>query len=114
VDKLFSMALAVPIFFDDVQYYVSLVTMVLFLAVEGWAVVHCLLQRADAFPVVGSLSKGGWLAILAGAVLVTLVCANPNLGNVSMFAFIAMGAALIYLLDVRPALRDATDGSGSW
>ena len=120
MDKLFSMALAVPfsyavpIFFDDVQRYVSLVTMILFLAVEGWAVVHCLTQRADAFPVVGSLSKGGWLAILAGAVLVTLVCGNPAFGGISMFAFIAVGAALIYLLDVRPALRDATDGSGSW
>jgi hypothetical protein len=120
VDKLFTMALAVPIsspvpiFYDEVQYYVSLITMVVFLAVEGWALVHCLTQRADAFPVVGSLSKGGWLAILAGAVLVTLLCGNPNFGGVSMFSFIAVGAALIYLLDVRPALRDATDGSGSW
>jgi hypothetical protein len=105
---------AIPIFYDDVRYYVSVVTMIVFLAVEGWAVVHCLTQRADAFPVVGSLSKGGWLAILAGAVLVTLVCGNPGFGGISMFAFIAVGAALIYLLDVRPALRDATDGSGSW
>jgi len=115
VDKLSPMALAaVPLFYLDVQYYLTIATMILFLVVEGWALVHCLTQRADAFPVVGSLSKGGWLAILAGAVLVTLVCANPQFGGVSMFGFIAVGAALIYLLDVRPALRDATDGSGSW
>jgi len=105
---------AVPLFYASVTWYLSVVMMVLFLAVEGWALVHCLTQRADAFPVVGSLSKGGWLAILAGAVLVTLVCGNPTFGVVSMFSFIAVGAALIYLLDVRPALRDATDGSGSW
>ena len=114
VDKLLSMALAaVPSFYLQVQFYVGLLAMVLFLLVEGWALVHCLTQRADAFPVVGSLSKGGWLAILFGAILLTLVCANPKYG-VSFFGFIAVGAALIYLLDVRPALRDATDGSGSW
>ena len=104
-----------PIFYGVITYYVTLATMILFLAVEGWALVHCLTQRADAFPVVGSLSKGAWLAILAGAVLVTLVCANPQVGGaISMFGFIAVGAALIYLLDIRPALRDATDGGGPW
>ena len=113
MDKLLSMASAVPLFFDDVNRFVSIATMVLFLVVEGWALVHCLTQRSDAFPVVGSLSKAGWLAILVGAILVTLVCGNPQFG-LSMFGFIAVGAALIYLLDVRPALRDATDGSGSW
>jgi hypothetical protein len=27
---------------------------------------------------------------------------------------IAVAAALVYLLDLRPALRDAVDGHGSW
>jgi hypothetical protein len=75
--------------------------------------VNCLTQRAEAFPVVGSLSKAAWLAILAAAVLVTLLCGIPANG-VSFLGFIAITAAAIYMLDVRPALRDAADGTGSW
>jgi hypothetical protein len=113
VDKLFSMAFAAPFFFREVHQFVDIVLVVAFLLVEIVALINCLTQRADAFPVVGSLSKAGWLAILVGAVIVTILCGNPEFG-VSMFAFLAVGAALIYLLDVRPALRDATNGSGSW
>jgi hypothetical protein len=104
---------AVPIFYDDVRTFLALLTTLVFLVVEVVAFVHCLTQRADAFPVVGSLSKAAWLAILAGAILLTLLCGSPAVG-VSFFGFIAVGAALIYLLDVRPALRDAASGNGSW
>jgi hypothetical protein len=35
-------------------------------------------------------------------------------GPFSIFALAALAAAAVYLLDVRPALREATDGSGNW
>lgn len=107
MDKLISMATA-PVFHHDVVIYVTWALAIVFLAVEAFALVHCATQRADAFPVVGSISKVGWLAILGGAILVTLIC------RLYLFGFFAMVAALVYLLDVRPALRDATDGTGSW
>ncbi len=32
----------------------------------------------------------------------------------SILAVIAITVALVYLLDVRPAIRDATEGRGNW
>jgi hypothetical protein len=79
------------------------------LVVELFAFVNCATQRADAFSAVGSISKGGWLALTGGALLFTLL-----LGFFSLFGMIAVAAALVYLLDIRPALRDAVDGHGPW
>ena len=71
-------------------------------------------KTGAARPVVGPLSKNGWLAILGGAVLLTMVCGVIGQGPFSIFALAAIAAAAVYLLDVRPALREATDGSGNW
>ncbi len=112
MDKLLSMDLAV-FFYDDVEAFATLVILIIFLVIEVVAFINCVTQRADAFPVVGSLSKNGWLAILGGSVLVTLLC-SFTYSRMSIFAFAAITATAIYMLDVRPALRDATDGSGNW
>lgn len=88
--------------------------LVLILVIEIVAFVNCLTQRAEAFPVVGSISKGGWLAITGGAVFFTVVLSPLLGGAIGIIGMIAVAAALVYLLDVRPALRDAVDGHGSW
>jgi hypothetical protein len=77
--------------------------------IELFAFINCATQRADAYSAVGSLSKGGWLALTGGALLFTLL-----LGFVSPIGIIAVAASLVYLLDMRPALKDATDGRGPW
>ena len=106
------MALAAT-FYREVAGYVTLVILIAFLVIEIIAFINCLTQRADAFPVVGSLSKNAWVAILGGSVLLTLLCTFSNAG-ISIFALAAITATAIYMLDVRPALRDATNGSGNW
>jgi hypothetical protein len=104
------MALAAPIFYGGILFWVNLALLVVVLALEIFAFVNCLTQRADAFPVVGSVPKGGWLALTGGSILFTLL-----LGRVSiLFTMIGAAVAAVYLLDVRPALRDAVDGHGSW
>jgi hypothetical protein len=103
------MATAAPIFYLDVTHYINLVLFVFSLVVEGVALVHCLTQRADAFPAIGTLPKGAWIGIIAVTMLLTVA-----LGPISMFGLIGIAAAAIYLLDVRPGLRDATDGHGPW
>jgi len=110
------MALA-AIFYAQVAGYVTLAILIVFLVIEIVAFVNCLTQRADAFPVVGSLSKNAWVAILGGSVLLTLLCTVsfvPSGPGISIFALAAITATAIYMLDVRPALRDATNGSGNW
>jgi hypothetical protein len=102
------------LFAPEVVYYVTVVTLIGAVVLEVVALVNCLTQRADAFPVVGPLSKNAWLAILGGVTMLTLLCVALGQISVSIFAAIGITAAAIYLLDVRPALREATDGSGNW
>jgi hypothetical protein len=105
------MAIAAPIFYNAVAYGVTYLLDVVCLIIELFAFVNCLTQRADAFQVVGRIPKGGWIAMTLGAVLVTLL-----FGSIqgSFIGLLAVVVAAVYLLDVRPALRDATDGRGSW
>jgi hypothetical protein len=84
--------------------------------VEVFAFVHCVTRRKAAFLAVGNVPKSGWVALTGGAVAFSLLFFGATafaFSFVSMFALIALIIALVYLLDVRPALRDAVDGRGS-
>ena len=89
---------------------IDLIILILSLIVQGVALVHCLTQRGDAFPAIGTLPKGAWLAILGIALILTLVTGAAT----GIFGLIGVAAAAIYLLDVRTGLRDMTDGKGFW
>lgn len=104
------MGTAAPLFFDDVISIINLVLIVFALVIQGVALVHCITQRSDAFPAIGTIPKGAWIAILAVCLVLTLLLRGP----ISLFALIGIAAALIYLLDVRVGLRDLTDGKGFW
>ena len=101
---------AAPLFFLEVRYVIELVLLVFAVVLEAVAFVHCLTQRSDAFPAVGTLPKGAWLAILGICLVFTLLARGP----IDIFGLIGIAAALIYLLDVRIGLRDLTDGKGFW
>ncbi|GIG85436.1 DUF2516 family protein [Plantactinospora endophytica] len=104
------MGTAAPIFYTDVVFIINLVLIVFALVTQGVALVHCITQRSDAFPAIGTLPKGAWVAILAVCLVLTLLLYQP----INIFALIGIAAALIYLLDVRVGLRDLTDGKGFW
>jgi hypothetical protein len=107
------MAMAEPIFFEQVVDYTNLALLLFALVIEVIAFGHCLVQRPDAFPAINTLPKGGWLALTGGAVLVTLL-SLPYGSVLGLLGLAAIAIAGIYLLDVRPALRDAVDGQGPW
>lgn len=104
------MANAAPIFFLDVRYVIELILFIFALIVQGVALVHAITQRSDAFPAIGTLPKGAWIAILAVTLVLTLFTRTV----ISIFGLIGIAAALIYLLDVRVGLKDTTDGRGFW
>ncbi|PTA43694.1 DUF2516 family protein [Micromonospora sp. RP3T] len=104
------MAYAAPIFAFEVRSVIQLILLVFALVIQGVALVHALTQRGDGFAALGTLPKGGWVAILAVCLLLTLL----GFGPISLFGLIGIAAGLIYLLDVRPGLRDLHDGRGSW
>src|SRR4051812_44202638 len=89
----------------NIQIVINTVIMVFAVVIEVFALVHLIVQRPGAFTAINTLSKGVWLALIAASVVVTLI--TSILGPLS---FIAITVAAIYLLDVRPALRDASDG----
>lgn len=81
------------------------------------SLINCALQRADAFPVLGTLQKPAWLAILGGGTVLSLCSLSLDTGPLGfgmLFKLITLGAAAIYLLDVRPGLRDIANGHGHW
>jgi hypothetical protein len=105
------MATAAPLFYATVINAVIYAITVVCLILELFAFVNCLTQRADAFLVVGRIPKGGWLAMTGGALLVTVLFGGLAKSFLGFFAVIVAG---VYLLDLRPALREAVDGTGSW
>jgi hypothetical protein len=104
------MAIAAPHVYAQIILGVNWLLFVLVLLIEVAAFGHCLLQRPDAFSAINTLPKGAWLAMIGGSVLWTLIFRSAF----GILGLVAITIAAVYLLDVRPALRDAIDGRGSW
>lgn len=101
-------------FYDRVELFIDLAVWIFCLVIGAAAILHCLVQRADAFPAIGTMSKTIWLALTGGGELLTAVAPTLRMGYLSLFLLISAGIFAVYLLDIRPALRDAVDGHGSW
>ncbi|WP_163511907.1 DUF2516 family protein [Fodinicola acaciae] len=104
-----------PVAIDIITPVQTVVMSVLLLAAaitEVIALVHSITQRADAYTAAGKLTKQAWVGINLACVLVTIVL---GLSPANILGLIAITAALVYLVDVRPALREVTEGgSSSW
>jgi xanthine/uracil/vitamin C permease (AzgA family) len=70
------------------------------LVVGVYSFVHAAMQRKDAYPAVGKLTKPVWLGILGGAVVLLLLFRD------AFGAAICACAAGVYLVDVRPKLLE--------
>lgn len=82
-----------------------------------WAAIDCSIRKAAAFPAVNKLSKGAWLAITAAATLLgfaVYALEGPYPDPVNIFVLISTIVTLIYLADVRPAVREVSGGNNRW
>ena len=77
------------------------------LGLKVWALVDAITRPAPAFDAAGKLSKVIWIVILAAAVLLGGASVTGLLGLVGLIA------AIVYLVDVRPAVRELRPG-GPW
>ena len=77
------------------------------LGVKLFALVDACIRPTAAYAAAGKLTKLAWIAILAAAVLFG---ATDVLG---LFGLLGTVAAIVYLVDVRPAVRELRGGSGS-
>ena len=78
------------------------------LALAAWALVDALVRPAAGYVAAGKLTKPGWAAITGLALLVLLWR-----GPMTFLGLPAVIAAVVYLVDVRPALQGLRRGN-SW
>lgn len=77
------------------------------LALKLWALIDAISRPTAAFPAAGKLTKVAWIVILALAV----VLGGTNV--LGIFGLLGLIAAIVYLVDVRPAVREMRPG-GPW
>lgn len=87
--------------FQDIVTSVSVLAL---LALKVWALVDALLRPAEAYVATGKMTKPAWLLILGLAVGAALVF--PSVFG--LLGILGIVAALVYVLDVRPALVEVT------
>jgi hypothetical protein len=77
------------------------------LVLKVWALADAIYRPGEAYVAAGKLTKPAWVAILAVALVITGSDFMGLLGLVSVIA------AIVYLVDVRPAVRALKPG-GPW
>ncbi|SEG90196.1 Protein of unknown function [Saccharopolyspora kobensis] len=68
-----------------------------------FAFVHAALQRPDAFTAVDKLSKAKWLLITGAAAVLLILDQRGPYGIIWIAGLIA---SLVYIVDVRPKVRE--------
>ncbi len=81
--------------------------------VETWAFIHAILQPAESFTAAGKQTKPLWLIILGVAFLIGVGGAIGYLALLSFFPIIAFIAAAIYLVDVKPKIKQVRARPGA-
>lgn len=77
------------------------------LALKVWALVDAVTRPTGAYVAAGKLTKVAWVVILAVAVLI------GGTDVFGLFGLVGLVAAIVYLVDVRPAVRGIRPG-GPW
>ena len=77
-----------------------------------WALADCVTRKAAAFPAANKLTKPAWAAILLISGLLGTLLGPPTAPSttLSVFSLVSAVVSAIYLADVRPAVREISDG----
>lgn len=81
----------------------------LLLVFEGWAFIDAVSRRAELFEAAGKQTKSLWMLIL-GVALAAFMITLPFMGLLNILNMAGAVASIVYLVDVRPALRSLTRG----
>jgi hypothetical protein len=79
------------------------VTLALFV-VKAWAFLDAVSHRAEAFPAADKMTKKAWLVILGVTLAAHMIFWDP----INFLNIIGTVAALVYMVDARPALKSLT------
>jgi hypothetical protein len=97
-------------FYDLEANVISLVFLAL-TVVKLWALVDAITRPAAAFPAADKQTKNLWLTLLGLAVATDVFFVTGALG---LFMLAGTVASLVYIVDVRPAVRAIGRGGGGW
>lgn len=90
-------------FLADLQWGLYQILYLAIFVLAVWALVDALLRPAGAFVSAGKRTRTFWLGLLAGAVFLAFL-AMPPLSLLPFLGLLAAVAAIVYLVDVRPAV----------
>jgi hypothetical protein len=76
---------------------------------QVWALIDCITRPAEGFPAAGKLTKPAWLAITAIALLLGVIA-----GPLGILGLAGIVASIVYMVDVRPAIREIQGGGNRW
>ena len=85
-------------------YGVFFVISLAMLAVKIWALVDACTRPEHAFPATGKQTKQFWVIVLVLALVVSFV---------GFLSLVGLVAAIVYLVDVRPRVREIRRGGGA-
>ena len=86
----------------DLQNWVSTVVFFAIFIAEGFAMVDAVARPAQAYLAADKMNKQAWMMILGLALLVQILL------PFGLLQLIGLVAALVYVLDARPALQSVT------
>ena len=87
-----------------VQGGILTVTTLAIFVVQAWALLDAISHQAEAFVAADKMTKKAWLVILGVALAAHMLIWSP----ISLLNIIGTVAALVYMVDARPALRSLT------
>ncbi|MDN5892734.1 MAG: DUF2516 family protein [Nocardioides sp.] len=90
----------------EAEGYVVLAVIFIALTVKAFAFVNALLWPAEAYTAASKLTKPAWLAILGVGLVAQIVLINAS--PLNPIHLIASIAAIVFLVDVRPAVAELT------
>ena len=79
------------------------------LALQAWALIDCAVRPTAAYTAAEKLTKPAWLAITGGALAVGYFT-----DRIGLFGLVTLVASIVYLVDVRPAVRAVQGGGNRW
>ncbi|WP_322785621.1 DUF2516 family protein [Cellulosimicrobium cellulans] len=98
----------------SLQWIVYLLLSLVVFGTQLFALVDAIRRPASAFTAEGKLSKPIWLAILGVAAALGFLSIPLGGGiNLGFIGIIAVVAAIVYLVDVRPRLQPYGNGRGN-
>jgi len=79
------------------------------LLLQLWALIDAAIRPTPAYVAAGKLTKPAWLALTGASAFTGLL-----FPLISMFRLAGLVASIVYLVDVRPAIRESQGGTNRW